>query len=737
MPESRPTESPEPPLIPRALSQLAFNARVLQEARDESVPLLERLRFLGIFSNNQDEYYRVQVATLQRVHKFGTKSGGALEEDSGALLSEIQRRILRDQAIFLRTYDALLSELEDHGIRIITDADLSPKQSEFVRDYFVQRVRPHLTPIMLRPSDRALHLDERDIYLGVRVVRTGRRRPIYAIVDIPTRAAPRFVRIPGPPDATTIILLEDVIRHRLADIFSIFRAKSTEGFVVKLTRDAGLDLDRSPKESFLRKVEKSVMQRRTAALTRFVYDEAMPDDLLEVLCRGLRIHDKSVLVPGGRHHNFKDFINFPRLRKELLYRPWPALGMPEIDGQPSVLRAVRRRDILIQTPYQHFSYLIDLLREAAIDPKVTRISLALYRVAQNSGVVAALINAARNGKRVTAVVELTARFDETTNIEFTDVLTREGVRVIFGPEELKIHAKIGLIERREGGGKRLYGFLGTGNMNEVTARLYTDHFLLTAHEGICRDLAGLFRVIQRPYESRHTDHLLVSPWTLASGVAALIRAETERARRGEPAFIEAKLNNLTHPATIALLREAAASGVTIRLIVRGTFSMPADELGRKAPFQAISILDRYLEHSRIMVFGNGGDPLYFATSADWMRRNFERRIEIAFPIYDPRIKAQLRRYLDLQREDNCKARRHDSFGLNERVPAGKPRQSAQESIYRWLAAETEAQRTASRKTEDAPTQREADSPAAPPVAAAAGAGLSSTAASMSPPSSAA
>ena len=678
------SEKPTPPLIPRELSQLAFNARVLQEARDRTVPLLERLRFLGIFSSNQDEYYRVHVATLQRRQRFRSHPRELGENDPAALLAEIQRRILRDQSIFLETYAGVLQELEDHGIHIVTDADLDDTQSGFVREFFTHEVRPHLTPIMLRPNGPMLHLDERDIYLAVRVVRAGRRRPLFAIVDIPTRAAPRFVRVPGAGKSSTIILLEDVIRRHLPDVFSIFRAEATAAFVVKLTRDAGLDLDRSPKDSFLKKVEKSVLRRRTASLVRFVYDEAMPADLLGVLCRSLRIHDESVLVPGGRHHNFKDFIGFPKLRKDLRYRPRPALGLPEVDRERSVLRAMRRRDLLIQTPYQRFSYLIDLLREAAIDPKVTRISLTMYRVAGNSGVVGALVAAARNGKRVTAVVELTARFDESTNIAFTDVLSREGVRVLFGPEELKIHAKMGLIERREHGRRTLYGFVGTGNLNEDTARLYADHFLLTTHEGICRDLARLFRVIRRPYESRETEHLLVSPWTMAPGIAALIRAETERARRGAPARIEVKVNNLTDPETIALLREAAEAGVEIRLIVRGTFSMPTDGLGRKTPLRAISIVDRYLEHSRILVFGNGGDPLYYGSSADWMPRNFERRIEIAFPIYDPRIKAQLRRYLDLQWADNAKARLHDGLGRNERAPAGTPRRVAQESIYRWL-----------------------------------------------------
>ena len=685
-------------LIPRELSQLAFNARVLQEARDESVPLLERLRFLGIFSNNQDEYYRVQVATVQRTHKLAPRGAAASGDGPAAVLAEIQRRILRDQAIFLRTYDEVLAELGTHGIRIITDQDLNPEQSRFVASYFVEKVRPYLTPIMLRRGEQELNLDERDIYLAVRVLRAGGRRPIHAIVDIPTGAAPRFVRLPSAPGSTTIILLEDVIRLRLVDIFSIFRAESAHGYVVKLTRDGGLALDRTPRDSYMRKVEKSVMRRRTAALVRFVYDAAMPDELLRILCRNLRIQDQSVLVAGGRHHNFKDFIGFPKLKAALRYRPWPALGLPRIDRERSLLESMRRQDILIQTPYQNFSYLIDLLREAAIDPKVTKISVALYRIANNSGIVRALINAARNGKRVTAIVEITARFDETTNLEFTNKLNREGVRVVFGSEGLKIHAKMGLIERREQKQRALYGFVGTGNLKEVTARLYTDHFLLTTHEGICADIARLFRVIRRPYEPRDMNHLLVSPWSLGSGIHDLIRAETERARKGEAALIEAKLNNLTHPVTVRLLREAAEAGVEIRLIVRGTFSLPTDDLRPKAPFRAISILDRYLEHSRLICFGNGGDPLYFLTSADWMTRNFERRIEIACPIYDPRVQATVRRYLDLQWADDSKARKHDSRGHNERVEPGTPKRAAQQSIYQWLASETEAERDAGAAT---------------------------------------
>ena len=672
-------------IIPRELSQVAFNGRVLQEARDETVPLLERLRFLGIFSSNQDEYYRVRVAALQRIQKIGANRKGSLDWDPSVLLADIQRQILRDQSIFLKTYDALVRELEQRGIRIITEANLNPEQGEYVQDYFVRKVRPHLTPIMLGRSGETLNLDERDIYLGVRVLRSGRRRPMYAIVDIPTRATGRFVRVPSAPGRTDVILLEDVIRYRLPEIFSIFQVEAAEGYVVKITRDSGLDLEGSPKDSYLRRVEKSVKRRLTASLVRFVFDESMPSDLLEALCRSLEIKDRSVLVPGGRYHNFKDFIRFPRLKSGLRYEPWPTLGLPAIDRERSIMRAMRRRDILIHTPYQRFSYLIDLLREAAIDPKVTRIAVTMYRVANNSGVVNALVNAARNGKKVTAVVELTARFDETSNIEFTDVLAREGVRVVFGPEGLKIHAKMGLIERRERGNRALYGFIGTGNLNEDTATLYADHFLLTTHEGICQDVGRLFRVIRQPYEAREMEHLLVSPWTLRTTVDRLIHAEIERAQRGEPASIEAKLNHLTHPEVIALLEDAAEAGVKIRLIVRGTFSVPTENIPATADFKAISILGRYLEHSRILVFGNGGDPLYYCTSADWMPRNFDRRIEAAFPIYDSGIKAQLRHYLDLQWADNCKARIHDSAGRNKRVPSGTPRRRAQESIYRWLA----------------------------------------------------
>lgn len=687
---------PRPVLIPREISQLSFNARVLQEARDETVPLLERLRFLGIFSNNQDEYYRVRVATIQRLHRLGRKGKRLLGSDTGDLLEQIQRRILTDQAIFLDTYDGLLRELESHDIRILTDRDLNEAQSRFVRDYFAREVRPRLTPIMLRSKGQQLNLDERDIYLAVEVERDG-RRPVHAIVDIPARTVGRFVRLPGPKDKATIILLEDVIRFSLADIFSIFRVHHTHSYVVKLTRDADLGIDENPRDSYLRQIQKSVRLRRTAPLVRFVYDATMPPSLLGALSRSLRMDDRCVLVPGGRHHNFKDFIRFPRLKRNLLYRAWPQLGVPALDQTRSMIRAVRDGDILLQTPYQRFSYIIDLLREAAIDPKVTRISMTMYRVATNSGIVGALVNAARNGKQVTVVVELTARFDESANIDVTDILMREGVRVVFGPEDLKIHAKMGLIERRERGAKVRYGFLGTGNMNEATAEIYADHFLLTAHPGICADMARLFRVIRRPYEERSMEHLKASPWGLYDFLAERIRAETERARRGEPASIEAKLNNLTHPGIIALLHEAAEAGVDIRFIVRGTFCIPTEKVPAKGEFRAISILDRFLEHSRILVFGNGGDPLTYLSSSDWMPRSFNRRIEIAFPIYDPRVRQQLRRYLDLQFADNVKARMHELGGGNRRVPAGEPRVAAQEAIYRWIAEETKAEAALARR----------------------------------------
>lgn len=693
-----PPPRPEPVLIPREISQLVFNARVLQEARDETVPLLERLRFLGIFSSNQDEYYRVRVATIQRLHRLGGKGKRLLGGDPGHLLEQIQRRILTDQSVFLDTYDRLLRELEGQGIRILTDRDLDEEQSRFVRDTFMREVRPHLTPIMLKSKGQRLNLDERDIYLAVEVER-DRRRPVHAIVDIPARTVGRFVRLPGPGDEATIILLEDVVRHGLSDIFSLFRVKHTHSYVVKLTRDADLDLNENPRDSYLRQVQKSVRLRRTAPLVRFVYDATMPPSLLRALSRTLRMDDRCVLVPGGRHHNFKDFIRFPRLKKSLLYRPWPPLGVPALDRSRSLIRAIRDGDILLQTPYQRFSYIIDLLREAAIDPKVTRIFITMYRVAANSGVVGALVNAARNGKQVTAVLELTARFDETTNIEFTDILMREGVRVVFGPEDLKIHAKMGLIERREHGAKVRYGFLGTGNMNEATAEIYADHFLLTAHPGICADMARLFRVIRRPYEERGMEHLKASPWGLYHFLADRIRAETERARRGEPASIEAKLNNLTHPGIISLLYEAAEAGVDIRFLVRGTFSIPAEQVPAKGEFRALSILDRFLEHSRILVFGNGGDPLTYLSSSDWMPRSFNRRIEIAFPIYDPRVQQQLRRYLDLQFADNAKARVHELAGTNRRVPGGEPRVAAQEAIYRWIEEETRAETEAARTEE--------------------------------------
>ncbi len=686
---SNPPLREEPALAPKELSQLAFNARVLQEAQDKSVPLLERLRFLGIFSSNQDEYYRVRVATIQRLERLGSRGAALLGSSPAELLEAIQGRILDDQAVFLETYEKLLRELEENGIHIVTESDLNRRQRRFVAEFFEREVRPHLTPILLQETPRRLVLSERDIYLGVRVERGENRDPIYAIVDVPTRVLTRFVRLPTQRKQSAFILLEDVIRFGLADVFSVFGPERAEGFVVKLTRDAELDLDGHPKESYLTKVEKSISRRRTADLVRFVYDENMPEDLLHALRKNLDVDESTSLVPGGRHHNFKDFIDFPDLDPNLRYTPEEPLPLPDIDSRKTVLSAVRRGDILLHTPYQRFSYLIDLLREAAIDPKVTRIAVTLYRVATNSSIVRALIGAARNGKRVTAVVELTARFDEAVNIGFTERLVREGVRVVFGPEDLKVHAKLGLIERREHGRKALYGLLGTGNMNENTGRLYTDHFLLTTHRGLCEDIATLFRIIRHPYEDRRFRHLLVAPWTLRSSIEERIEAEAERARNREPAFIDVKLNNLTHPETMRRLLAAAEAGVRVRLNVRGALALPTEEKRIPSRLKAIGLIDRRLEHSRFFTFGNGGQPLTFVASADWMPRNFERRIEIAFPVFEPRHQEALRQYFEIQWADNTKARLHDPRGRNRRVRRTGRARRAQSELHDWLARSSE------------------------------------------------
>lgn len=673
--------------INREISWLSFNGRVLQEAADDTTPLIERIKFLGIFSSNLDEFYRVRVATLKRMTKAEGKAKAIIGDKPVKILHEIQDIVLRQSSEFDRIYKDILGRLAEAGINLINEKELSPEQERHVTAYFDQEVRSALIPVMIENIRQFPPLKDHAIYLAVRMVKDGENsKPHHALIEVPTDTLPRFLVLPPRDHAVDIILLDDVIRYGLKDIFSIFEYTGFEAYTVKLTRDAELDLDDDITVSFFEKISKGVKQRKRGTPVRFIYDSSIPPDFLSLIMRRLRLTVRDTVIPGGRYHNFKDFMNFPNIGSpSLVYEPLPPLLHRDIDPSRSFFAAIRKRDILLQFPYHSFHHVIDLLREASIDPKVVSIKMTLYRVAKNSRVVNALINAARNGKSVTVVLELQARFDEEANIYFADRLKEEGVRVIHGLPNFKVHAKLCLITRDEKGGVRSYADVGTGNFHEGTARVYSDLSLFTADARITEEVAKVFGILESYYRTETFKHLIVAPFMLRTRLVKLINREIAIARAGKEASIVMKMNSLVDTRMIEKLYEAGEEGVKVRLIVRGMCSLIPGEKGLSENISVTSIVDRFLEHARIFVFHNEGDPRYFLSSADIMTRNLDRRIEVVCPVYDPAIQAELRSILDIQFADNARARIINRAQDNryKRASGGKP-VHAQYETYRLL-----------------------------------------------------
>jgi polyphosphate kinase len=685
----------EHPFINRDLSWLSFNARVLQEAEDPSVPLLERLRFLGIFSNNRDEFFRVRVANIRRMARFGKKGREILGMDPVVLLERIQQITLTQQKKFDKLYIQLLRELEKHKIFMVDERQLSDSEGAFVRRYFREQVHPHLVPIMIETAPKFPYLKDKSIYLAIRLLQPANgkeKKSKYALLEVPTDVVSRFLVLPASDDRHRIILLEDVIRYCLDDLFPNFDYAVRDAYTIKMTRDAELDIDSDVSKGWMEKIEKSVKQRKKGVPVRMAFDERIPTDLLAFILRKIKLFKQEYLIPGGRYHNFKDFIAFPRVGpKHLFYPVEQPVDHPALSGQRSLFQVIREKDILLNYPYHSFHPIIDLLREASIDPKVTSIHTTLYRAARHSSVVNALINAAKNGKQVTVVVELQARFDEESNIYYANRLQEEGVRVIFGVPGLKVHSKLFLIGRREGGKLVQYAHIGTGNFNEQTARLYCDHSLLTAKKVITREVERLFQFYQDNYKTGHYKHLIVSPFNTRKRFIRMIDDEIENAKKGKEAWMILKMNSLVDKDMIDRLYAASAAGVKVKLIVRGICSLVAGEKGLSENIEAISIVDKFLEHSRIFLFCNGGKERCYIASGDWMYRNLDFRSEVAVPILDPALREQLKHYLQLQLMDNTKARLLDRVQDNKYVRyEGSRKYRAQEEIARWLRLEAES-----------------------------------------------
>ena len=645
-------------LINRDLSWLSFNARVLQEAEDCTVPLIERMRFLGIYSNNRDEFFRVRVATIRRMSKWPHKGRQMFGEFPDVLLDKIQKIVIKQQKRFERIYDSILSDLRKENIFLVDEKQLSPQQQQYVRNYFHDQVYPFLVPIMLESAPKFPYLKDKSTYLLVKIIQNLKERKWkYALVELPTDVVSRFLVLPTSDHQQMIVLLDDIIRLCLDDIFSVFTYEKIEAFTVKITRDAELDIDSDLSKSLMEKVSKSVKMRKKGAPVRIVYDEKIPIELLNFMLKKINVNKSDYLIPGGRYHNFRDFMNFPDLgKKNLRYNiPHPA-DHPDLKDQRSIFKVIRKKDVMLAYPYQSFHHVIDLLREASIDPRVESIKITLYRAANNSGIVNALINAVKNGKNVTAVVELQARFDEEANIAFANKLQEEGAHVIFGVPGLKVHSKLFLITRKEDGKTVHYAHLGTGNFNEQTAKVYCDHSLLTSNKKITEEVVKLFSFYRDNFKTGSYKRLLVSPFSMRKRFIHYINQEIKNAEAGKQAYMYIKMNSLVDTEMIRKLYQASQAGVKIKMIIRGICSLVTELKGFSDNIEVISIVDKFLEHSRIFVFSNNGDEKYFISSADWMYRNLDHRSEVAIPIYDKDLQKHLMTYLQIQLNDNCKAR---------------------------------------------------------------------------------
>ncbi|RZS93742.1 polyphosphate kinase 1 [Aquimarina brevivitae] len=658
--------------INRELSWLQFNARVLQEAADDSVPLLERLRFIGIFSNNLDEFFKVRYATIKRIDLAKTDSREVLKgEVASELLEKITKIVIKQQAQSLKTIDIIKEKLKEQDIFIIDEKEVTEDQDAFIRNYFVTKVSPALVTYILNDLDKFPHLKDSVAYLAVKLTlkdkipKEGRiskmlqqktKEKIYALIEIP-KTLDRFVVLPDKDGKKYIIILDDLIRYCMRINFSIFDYENATSHMIKITRDAQLDFDNDLSKSFIQKISSSVKSRRDGEPVRFVYDKELDKDTLTFLMDKMGVDNSDSIIPGGRYHNRRDYMKFPDLgKKDLVYQVNPPLEIPGLSLQGNLLAKIAKKDYLQYAPYHTFSYTVKFLRECAIDPKVKTIKITIYRLATISHIASSLINAAKNGKQVTVQIELQARFDEEANIRYAEQMQREGINLIFGVTGLKVHCKACLIEREEDGVLKRYGFISTGNFNESTARIYTDYTLFTTNEAILKETNKVFKFFEINYKINRYKHLLVSPHYTRSSLKKLIKREIKNSNEGKPSGIKLKLNSLSDYEMIDMLYEASRAGVKIDLIIRGICCLVPGIPGMSENIRAISVVDKFLEHPRLYVFHNAGDPKIYISSADWMTRNLDRRVEISCPIYDEDIKNELLETFEICWNDNVKAR---------------------------------------------------------------------------------
>ena len=673
-------------LINRELSWLSFNDRVLQEANDKNVPLLERLKFLGIFSSNLDEFFRVRVATNKRLLQVkSTKEQPINKKQIQDLLIDIHNKVIIQQAKFNKIYEDIIDELKGKKVYFIDEKRLNSQQLLEVRKYFKEEIINTIFPLILDVKRSFPFLRDNTIYLACKLSNKLTKAKKFALIPLPTKLKKRFYLLKEEGGTTYVMFIDDVIRANLDVIFSSFEYDQFEAYTIKLTRDAEIDIESDLSVDIVDYMKNSLKLRKKGEPVRLIYDNEMPNDLLKFINQKLKIKSEE-LIPGQRYHNFRDFISFPSIKKlNLKYKPIEPLYINDLDNARSIFDVIKTKDILLSHPYQPFAYVVRLLREAAIDPNVTTIKITLYRVAENSNVVNALINAVKNGKKVIVLMEIKARFDEEHNIFWSNKLKEEGATVIYGIPGYKVHTKLCIIERKENKVSNFYAHMGTGNYNGDTAKIYCDHSILTSNKKLTAEINKVFAFIQdfKP-EKYKFNQLIVSPINMRSKFIEMIDNEIAHKKSGNPAYIKFKMNSLVDEQMIDKLYEASRAGVKVDLIIRGICCLNPDFSSVKNPISAISIVDKFLEHARIYIFGNGGKEKIYMGSADLMTRNIDNRVEVTFPVLDTNIKNDIRALFDIQQSDNTKARIIDTYQINDYKPTKVPSIRSQEEFYNYL-----------------------------------------------------
>ncbi len=673
------------PFIHRDISWLSFNYRVLQEAMDNTVPLFERIKFLAIYSSNLDEFFRVRMANQRNLLRVGKKTKRELETPPKMVVKEIQHTVNKQQQEFSRILEKqIIPELRKHGIYLVRRLELDERQQEFVESYFKDHMLPYVQPVLLVKNKIRPFLINRALYLAVQLKSKGdpNAPEEYAIVNIPSDHLPRFVRLPSAPGRHDVIFLDDIVRHSLSWMFPGYDILDT--FSIKLTRDAELYIDDEYSGDLIQKIKDSLAKRHVGPASRFVYDRDMPGPLLALLQEVFEL-DKYDILQEGRYHNNFDFFRFPDFgMTHLKYPSVDTLPHPALSPAKDIFRVIRQKDQIIHTPFQSFDTVVRFFEEAARDPKVTHIKITQYRVARKSRILEALINAVKAGKQVSVFVEVKARFDEEANIEWGERLEKAGVSVHYSFPGLKVHAKLGLVRRMEPKGPKLYSYLSTGNFHEETAKVYSDYGIFTADERITSEVARVFSYLETGKEPLQPfEHLMVGQFNLRSRLLELMDFEIEQAKAGKKARMVLKMNSLQDREMVEKIYQAGQAGVEVKLIIRGICCLAAGIPGYSEHIDAISIVDRYLEHGRIFLFHHAGKELVYLSSADWMVRNLSFRVETSFPIYDNAIKEEIKDYLDIQLSDNVKARVLDYQMVNtyQRINGDIPIRSQMETYY--------------------------------------------------------